>query len=44
MSLRGRLRGDCHPGELGVGLRKLDLSDGEVAAADGFFATWRRVG
>ena len=44
-SLRGRKRGNCHPGELGAALRRLgferrrDWSGGE----GGFRAVWHRV-
>jgi hypothetical protein len=44
-SLRGRSRGNCHPGELGTGLRRLGFERRrDWRGADGFRAIWRRVG
>jgi hypothetical protein len=43
MSLRGRWRGNCHPGELGVALRKLGFTRSRGWRGDaGFQAVWRR--
>jgi len=43
-SLR-RSRGNCHPGELGTGLRRLGFERRrDWRGADGFRAIWRRVG
>ncbi len=44
-SLRGRSRGNCHPGELGAALRRLGfVRRRDWCGADGFRAIWRRVG
>jgi hypothetical protein len=44
-SLRGRGRGNCHPGELGSALRRLGfVRRRNWRAADGFRATWCKVG
>jgi hypothetical protein len=41
-SLRGRWRGNCHPGELGVALRKLGFRRVRSWRSDeGFRAVWR---
>jgi hypothetical protein len=43
-SLRGRHRGNCHPGELGRALRKLGFSRERRWRSDaGFSAVWRRA-
>jgi hypothetical protein len=44
-SLRGRHRGKCHPGELGVALRRAGFirSRNWRRSSDGFRAVWRRV-
>ncbi len=43
-SLRGRRRGNCHPGELGAALRRLGFERRrDWSGADGFRAVWRRV-
>jgi hypothetical protein len=43
-SLRGRRRGNCHPGELGAALRRLGfVRRRDWRGADGFRAVWRRV-
>jgi hypothetical protein len=43
-SLRGRSRGNCHPGELGAALRRLGYERRRNwQGADGFRALWRRV-
>jgi hypothetical protein len=44
-SLRGRWRGNCHPGELGMALRKLNFKRERRWHNDsGFQAVWRRQG
>jgi hypothetical protein len=44
-SLRGRSRGNCHPGELGAALRRLGfVRRRDWRGVDGFRAIWRRVG
>jgi hypothetical protein len=44
-SLRGRWRGNCHPGELGAALRKLGFTRRrQWRGANGFQAVWRRQG
>ena len=44
-SLRGRRRGNCHPGELGAALRRLGFErQRDWRGADGFRAVWRKVG
>jgi len=44
-SLRGRRRGNCHPGELGAALRRLGFQRRrDWGGADGFRAIWRKVG
>ena len=44
-SLRGRRRGNCHPGELGAALRRLGFQRcRDWSGVDGFRAIWRRVG
>lgn len=41
-SLRGRSRGNCHPGELGAALRKLGFTRSRRwRGEDGFRAVWR---
>jgi hypothetical protein len=43
-SLRGRSRGNCHPGELGAALRRLGfLRQRDWSGVDGFRAIWRKV-
>ena len=43
-SLRGRSRGNCHPGELGAALRRLGfLRRRDWRGADGFRAIWRKA-
>jgi hypothetical protein len=44
-SLRGRRRGNCHPGELGAALRRLGFERRRNwgAGADGFRAVWYLV-
>ena len=45
VSLRGRSRGNCHPGELGTALRRLGFERRRNwRGADGFRAVWRREG
>ena len=45
VSLRGRRRGNCHPGELGAALRRLGFERRrDWRGVDGFRAIWRRVG
>jgi hypothetical protein len=42
-SLRGRWRGNCHPGELGAALRKLGFErERQWRSEAGFRALWRR--
>jgi len=44
-SLRGRWRGNCHPGELGTALRKLGFKRERRWHSDGGFrAVWRKEG
>jgi hypothetical protein len=44
-SLRGRSRGNCHPGELGAALRRLGFErQRNWSGADGFRAIWRKEG
>lgn len=44
-SLRGRSRGNCHPGELGAALRRLGFERRrDWQGNDGFRAVWRRDG
>ena len=44
-SLRGRRRGNCHPGELGAALRRLGfVRQRDWSGADGFRAVWCKVG
>lgn len=44
-SLRGRWRGNCHPGELGTALRKLGFTrQRQWHGANGFQAVWRKQG
>ena len=44
-SLRGRSRGNCHPGELGAALRRLGFERRRNwQGADGFRAVWSKVG
>ena len=44
-SLRGRSRGNCHPGELGIALRKLGYKrERRWHGAAGFQALWRMQG
>jgi hypothetical protein len=44
-SLRGRWRGNCHPGELGAALRKLGFTRHRRWHGEGGFkAVWRRNG
>jgi hypothetical protein len=44
-SLRGRWRGNCHPGELGAALRKLGFTrHRRWHGEDGFQAVWCREG
>ena len=44
-SLRGRSRGNCHPGELGAALRRLGFERRRNwRGADGFRAIWRKEG
>lgn len=44
-SLRGRWRGNCHPGELGTALRKLGFTrHRQWRGESGFKAVWRRQG
>jgi hypothetical protein len=44
-SLRGRWRGNCHPGELGMALRKLGFKrERRWHGATGFQAVWRKPG
>jgi hypothetical protein len=43
-SLRGRRRGNCHPGELGAALRRLGFERRRNwRGSDGFRAVWTRV-
>jgi hypothetical protein len=43
-SLRGRSRGNCHPGELGAALRRLGFQrQRNWRRDDGFRAEWRRT-
>jgi hypothetical protein len=43
-SLRGRRRGNCHPGELGAALRRLGFERRrDWRGADGFRALWCRI-
>ena len=43
-SLRGRRRGNCHPGELGAALRRFGFQrQRDWSGADGFLAVWRRA-
>jgi len=44
--LRGRSRGNCHPGELGAALRRLGFERRRNwrGDPDGFRAIWRKVG
>ena len=43
-SLRGRSRGNCHPGELGQALRRLGFQrQRDWSDADGFRAIWRKA-
>ena len=45
VSLRGRSRGDCHPGELGTALRKLGFTrQRQWRGSNGFPAVWRKQG
>lgn len=45
VSLRGRWRGSCHPGELGTALRKLGFKrERRWHGAAGFQAVWRKQG
>lgn len=45
ISLRGRWRGNCHPGELGTALRKLGFKRERRWHGDrGFRAVWRKEG
>ncbi len=45
VSLRGRRRGNCHPGELGAALRRLGFERRrDWRGADGFRAIWRGGG
>ena len=42
-SLRGRRRGNCHPGELGTALRKLGFTRRrQWSGGAGFRALWRK--
>lgn len=42
-SLRGRSRGNCHPGELGAALRRLGFERRrDWSGSDGFRAVWRK--
>jgi hypothetical protein len=44
-SLRGRWRGNCHPGELGRALAKAGFErTRDWRGVDGFRAIWRKVG
>lgn len=44
-SLRGRWRGNCHPGELGTALRKLGFKrERRWHDGSGFQAVWRKQG
>jgi hypothetical protein len=44
-SLRGRWRGNCHPGELGTALRKLGFErERRWLDGAGFQAVWRKQG
>jgi hypothetical protein len=44
VSLRGRSRGNCHPGELGRALARIGFErTRDWSGADGFRAVWRRV-
>ena len=44
-SLRGRWRGNCHPGELGTALRKLGFARSRRWRGEGGFrAVWRKQG
>jgi hypothetical protein len=44
-SLRGRWRGNCHPGELGTALRKLGFArQRQWRGVNGFQAVWRKQG
>jgi hypothetical protein len=44
-SLRGRSRGNCHPGELGAAMRRLGFErQRNWSGVDGFRAIWRKVG
>ena len=44
-SLRGRSRGNCHPGELGAALRRAGFErKRDWLGVDGFRALWRKVG
>jgi hypothetical protein len=44
-SLRGRRRGNCHPGELGAALRRARFErQRDWKGDDGFRAVWRWVG
>jgi hypothetical protein len=44
-ALRGRWKGNCHPGELGAALRKLGFTrQRQWRRADGFNAVWRKLG
>src|ERR1700730_11273143 len=44
-SLRGRWRGNCHPGELGTALRKLGFKrERRWHDESGFKAVWRKQG
>ena len=43
-SLRGRSRGNCHPGELGAALRRLGFDRRrDWRSPDGFRAVWRKT-
>ena len=43
-SLKGRRRGNCHPGELGAALRRLGFERRrDWSGAGGFRVIWRRV-
>lgn len=44
-SLRGRSRGNCHPGELGAALRRCGFERRrDWRGGDGFRSIWRKVG
>jgi hypothetical protein len=43
-SLRGRGRGNCHPGELGAALRRAGFErQRDWSGVDGFRAIWRKA-